>query len=91
MRRGESVLVVADPDTADLGDALIDAARAAGGDAVLTILPPKPERGTEPPPTVAAAFAAADVFIAPCRPRSRTRRRASARARPARAARRCPA
>ena len=65
---GETVLVIADPDTAELGDALMQAARTAGGDAVLTILPPNPERGTEPPPTVAAAFAAADVFIAPCLP-----------------------
>jgi leucyl aminopeptidase (aminopeptidase T) len=44
------------------------AARAAGGDAVLTILPPNPGRGTEPPPPVAAALAAADVFVAPCLP-----------------------
>ena len=65
---GENVLVVADPGNAELGEALMDAARAAGGDAVLMILPPNPERGTEPPPTVAAAFAAADVFIAPCLP-----------------------
>jgi leucyl aminopeptidase (aminopeptidase T) len=65
---GESVLVVADPARAALGEALMDAARAVGGDAVLTILPPNPARGTEPPPPVAAAFAAADVFIAPCLP-----------------------
>ncbi len=65
---GESVLVIADPGNAKLGDALLHAARAAGGDAVLMILPPKPERGTEPPATVAAALAAADVFIAPCLP-----------------------
>jgi len=65
---GDNVLVVADPGNAALGQALMDAARAAGGDAVLTILPPNPGRGTEPPPTVAAALAAADVFIAPCLP-----------------------
>jgi len=65
---GESVLVVADPGNAALGEALMDAARGAGGDAVLTILPPDPARGTEPPAPVAAAFAAADVFIAPCMP-----------------------
>ncbi|MBA3748668.1 MAG: aminopeptidase [Solirubrobacterales bacterium] len=65
---GETVLVVADPGNADLGTALMDAARAAGGDAVLTILPPNPGRGTEPPAPVAAAFAAADIFIAPCLP-----------------------
>ena len=65
---GETVLVVADPDSTAIGQALLAAALAAGGDAVLTILPPKPSRGTEPPAPVAAAFAAADVFIAPCLP-----------------------
>jgi leucyl aminopeptidase (aminopeptidase T) len=68
VRDGETVLVVADPDSTAIGEALLAAARAAGGDAVLTILPPNPSRGTEPPPPVAAAFAAADVFIAPCLP-----------------------
>ena len=68
VRDGEDVLVVADPQRAPLGHALLAAARAAGGDAVLAVLPPNPARGTEPPPTVAAAFAAADVFIAPCLP-----------------------
>jgi len=65
---GETVLVVADPGNSTLGDALMRAARDAGGDAVLMILPPDPGRGTEPPATVAAAFAAADVFVAPCLP-----------------------
>jgi leucyl aminopeptidase (aminopeptidase T) len=68
VRDGETVLVVADPDSTAIGEALLAAARAAGGDAVLTILPPNPSRGTEPPAPVAAAFAAADVFIAPCLP-----------------------
>lgn len=65
---GETVLVVADPANAELGDALMHSARQAGGDAVLTILPPEPGRGTEPPAPVAAAFGACDVFIAPCLP-----------------------
>jgi len=65
---GDDVLVVADPGNAGLGDALMHAACAAGGDAVLMILPPSPARGTEPPATVGAALAAADVFIAPCLP-----------------------
>jgi leucyl aminopeptidase (aminopeptidase T) len=65
---GETVLVVADPGNAALGEALMLAARAAGGDAVLTILPPDAGRGTEPPAPVAAALAATDVFVAPCLP-----------------------
>jgi leucyl aminopeptidase (aminopeptidase T) len=68
VRAGETVLVVADPDSVTIGEALLAAARAAGGDAVLAVLPPNPARGTEPPAPVAAALAAADVFIAPCLP-----------------------
>ena len=68
VRAGETVLVVADPGSVTIGEALLAGARAAGGDAVLTILPPNPARGTEPPAPVAAALAAADVFIAPCLP-----------------------
>lgn len=79
VKPGEGVLVVVDPDTVDLGHALLDAASRAGGDPVLTILPPKPERGTEPPPAVAAAFKASDVYIAPCLPSlSHTRARKAA-------------
>ena len=68
VQAGETVLVVADPASTAIGEALLAAARDAGGDAVLTILPPNPARGTEPPAPVAAAFAAADVFLAPCLP-----------------------
>jgi leucyl aminopeptidase (aminopeptidase T) len=68
VRAGENVLVVADPDRIDIGRALHEGAIRAGGDSVFLLLPPRPERGTEPPPTVAAAFAAADVFLAPCLP-----------------------
>ncbi len=68
VRPDEGVLVIADPDRVALGRALLDAALAAGGDAVLTVLPPRPQRGTEPPAHVAAAFAACDVFLAPCLP-----------------------
>ncbi|HEV2785177.1 MAG TPA: hypothetical protein VGV67_02210 [Solirubrobacteraceae bacterium] len=68
VQAGETVLIVADPDSTAIGEALLAAARAAGADPVLTILPPVPSRGTEPPAPVAAALAAADVFIAPCLP-----------------------
>jgi len=68
VRAGEDVLVVADPGRVALGQALHEAARLQGADSVLAVLPPRPERGTEPPPTVAAAFAACDVFLAPCLP-----------------------
>ena len=68
VRADEDVLVVADPDRVALGHALLDAALRVGADATLNVLPPRPARGTEPPPPVAAAFAACDVFLAPCLP-----------------------
>jgi len=68
VRDGETVLVVADPASTAIGEALLAAARTAGADAVLAIVPPNPGRGTEPPAPVAAALAAADVFVAPCLP-----------------------
>src|SRR3954466_8660213 len=65
---GEELLVICDPDRTELGDALLAAGIRAGADAVLTVLPPRAERGTEPPAPVAAALAAADVYIAPVIP-----------------------
>ena len=83
----ESVLVVADPDRIDVGRALHEGAVRAGGDSVFVLLPPRPERGTEPPPTVAGAFAACDVFLAPCLPSlSHTKARKAASERGARGA-----
>ena len=79
VRAGESVLVVSDPDSAELGDALMEGARQTEADPVLAVLPPKPARGTEPPPPIAAALKAADVYIAPCLPSlSHTRARKAA-------------
>ena len=62
---GEDVVVVVDPETRDLGDALRRSAAAARADAVLALMDERADNGTEPPPPVAAALAAADVFIAP--------------------------
>jgi leucyl aminopeptidase (aminopeptidase T) len=87
VKDGENVLVVADPDRLDVGRALHEGAIRAGGDSVLVLLPPRAQRGTEPPPTVAAAFAACDVFLAPCLPSlSHTRARKGATERGARGA-----
>src|SRR4029077_5560601 len=58
-------LVVVDPRTRPIGEALRDAARESGGDAVLAIMDEREVDGAEPPMTVAAALAACDVFIAP--------------------------
>jgi leucyl aminopeptidase (aminopeptidase T) len=61
----ENVVVVVDPRTASIGEALREESRAAGADAVLIVMDERATDGTEPPPGVAAALAACDVFIAP--------------------------
>jgi leucyl aminopeptidase (aminopeptidase T) len=62
---GESVVVVVDAATREPGDALRNRAAASGADAVLALMDERADNGTEPPPPVAAALAAVDVFIAP--------------------------
>ena len=68
VQAAEQLLVVCDPDHDDLGRALVEGALRIDADPSLTILPPRPSRGTEPPRAVAAAMANSDVFIAPCLP-----------------------
>ena len=65
VKEGEDVVVVVDPATRAIGDALRDEAAAAGADAVLIVMDERATHGTEPPPAVAAALAGCDVFIAP--------------------------
>jgi len=65
VRAGEEVVVVVDPATRNIGEALRAEAAAAGADAVLTVMDERATDGTEPPASVAGALAAADVFIAP--------------------------
>ncbi len=65
VRAGEEVLVIADPPSRELGDALREVAAEAGADATLAVIAERPNHGAEPPGPVAAALAAADAFIAP--------------------------
>jgi aminopeptidase len=62
---GEEVLVIIDPATRRIGEALREEAAAAGGDAVLAVMDERATDGTEPPRTLAAALKDCDVFIAP--------------------------
>jgi leucyl aminopeptidase (aminopeptidase T) len=65
VKRDEEVLVLVDDATADMGESLRREARRVGADAVLTVMDERATDGSEPPPTVAGALAACDVFIAP--------------------------
>jgi leucyl aminopeptidase (aminopeptidase T) len=62
---GEDVVVVVDPATRRTGEALRDQAAQDGADAVLAVMDPRANDGAEPPPPVAGALKASDVFIAP--------------------------
>jgi leucyl aminopeptidase (aminopeptidase T) len=62
---GEDVVVVVDPESRTIGEALRDEASAARADAVLMVMDERATHGTEPPAPVAAAMEAGDVFIAP--------------------------
>jgi leucyl aminopeptidase (aminopeptidase T) len=79
VKTGENVVVVADAATRPIGDALRDAAAAAGAEAVLCVMEPRAVDGADPPPAIAAALGAADVFIGPTsRSFSHTRARKAA-------------
>jgi len=65
VREGEEVLVVANPATLGLGERLRGEAGRAGADAVLSLIAERGSHAAEPPNTVAAAMAAADVVLAP--------------------------
>jgi leucyl aminopeptidase (aminopeptidase T) len=65
VRTGEEVVVIADPATQTIGEAIADGAKTLGTESVLLVMTERREHGNEPPRTVAAALEAADVFIAP--------------------------
>jgi leucyl aminopeptidase (aminopeptidase T) len=65
VKAGEDVLVIADPDSRAIGEALRTGAAQAGADAVLAIMDERATDGTDPARPIAAALSACDVFIAP--------------------------
>jgi leucyl aminopeptidase (aminopeptidase T) len=64
---GEEVVIVADRSTESIGAALHAAVARSGAEPVMTVMEPRAVDGQEPPAAVAAALAAATVFIAPTR------------------------
>ncbi|HEY4279951.1 MAG TPA: aminopeptidase [Conexibacter sp.] len=65
IRPGENVLVIGDPRSRELAEAMRDAAARYGADAVLALMDERENDGTEPPPPIAAALTACDVYLAP--------------------------
>lgn len=65
LRAGEDVLVIGDPRSRELAEAMRDMAARYGADAVLAMMDERENDGTEPPPPIAAALTACDVYLAP--------------------------
>jgi leucyl aminopeptidase (aminopeptidase T) len=87
VRAGEELVIVADHTTERIAAALHAAAARAGAEPVLCVMQPRAVDGQEPPAAVAAALAAATVFVAPtARSLSHTRARKAASERGARGA-----
>lgn len=65
VKPNEEVLVVCNPATQRMGEAMRSEAEAAGAEAVLAVISERSSHAGEPPATVAEAMIAADVLLAP--------------------------
>lgn len=65
VQSGETVLIVTDDAKLSIGDALYQAAKGLGADAMLMTMAKRAVSGQEPPASVAAAMLAADVVLCP--------------------------
>lgn len=65
VRAGEEVLVVCNPATIGIAERLRAEAGLAGADAVTALMAERASHAAEPPRSIAAAMAAADVVLAP--------------------------
>jgi len=65
VKKSEEVLIIVDEKTRRIGDALFDAAKSLGAEAVLVEMLEREAHGSEPPRMVAEAMKSADVIIAP--------------------------
>ena len=75
LRRGENILIVCDPTTTDIGQALHDAASMRSDRVLLVVMPKGRHHGEEPPTPVANLMRQQQVVIAPTK-YSRTHTRA---------------
>lgn len=65
LKEGETLLVVTDVPTREIGEALFDAGMSVGARAVLLVMAPTGRHGAEPPAPVAEAMKSADVVVCP--------------------------
>lgn len=67
VRRGENVLIVCDPTTGDIGQALHEAANDRSDNVLLIVMPKARHHGEEPPTPVSNLMRRQQVVIAPTR------------------------
>lgn len=65
LKQGESLLVVTDLPTREIGEALFQGGTQVGALAMLMVIQPTGRNGAEPPSAVAAAMKQADVVVCP--------------------------
>ena len=65
LKRGETLLVVTDVPTREIGETLFQGGTDAGANAMLMVIQPTGKNGAEPPDAVAAAMKQADVVVCP--------------------------
>ena len=64
VKAGESLLIVADETKKTLADAMFQAGKALGAEAMLAVMQAREKPGQEPPAAIAAAMASAHVVVA---------------------------
>ncbi len=62
-KAGEQAVIVTEPDMLPLAEAIAAAVYAVGAEPMITLMTPRASDGQEPPPTVAAAMKASQVFF----------------------------
>jgi leucyl aminopeptidase (aminopeptidase T) len=65
VQKNEKVLVVTDSELREIGEALLEAAKSLGAEAMLMEMLPRTRNGEEPPDAVTAAMMQSDVVVAP--------------------------
>jgi leucyl aminopeptidase (aminopeptidase T) len=65
VQKNEKVLVVTDSELREIGEALLEAARSLGAEAMLMEMIPRTRNGEEPPDAVTAAMMQCDAVVAP--------------------------
>ncbi|HEX2922798.1 MAG TPA: aminopeptidase [Chloroflexota bacterium] len=65
LREGESLLVVTDEPTREIGEALFEGGARLGARSMLLLMPPTGRHGAEPPEAVAEAMKRVDVAVCP--------------------------